>query len=185
MRNSSKCWHTKKTERKNRRPRSKLSMLPPFIIREITTNMDEAMESFRRLDSNLIPFLTVETAAEEAKACMEKEKIGAFFANRENRMNGDYKLSLIDEKNLSAAPDFDFETFRVIAPCTALYTVVRIATNKDYDRVEEIFDFLREERYEICGNVLARTIANCYCDRESTEYVEIWAPVKSRKNRKK
>ena len=78
----------------------------------------------------------------------------------------------------SAAPDFDFETFRVIAPCTALYTVVRIATNKDYDRVEEIFDFLREERYEICGNVLARTIANCYCDRESTEYVEIWAPVK-------
>ena len=93
-------------------------------------------------------------------------------------MNGDYKLSLIDEKNLSAAPDFDFETFRVIAPCTALYTVVRIATNKDYDRVEEIFAFLREERYEICGNVLARTIANCYCDRESTEYVEIWAPVK-------
>ena len=109
---------------------------------------------------------------------MVKEKIGAFFTNRENRMNGDYKLSLIDEKNLSAAPDFDFETFRVIAPCTALYTVVRIATNKDYDRVEEIFDFLREERYEICGNVLARTIANCYCDRESTEYVEIWAPVK-------
>lgn len=151
---------------------------PPFIIREITTNMDEAMESFRRLDSNLIPFLTVETPAEAAKACMEKEKIGAFFTNRENRMNGDYKLSLIDEKNLSAAPDFDFETFRVIARCTALYTVVRIATNKDYDRVEEIFDFLREERYEICGNVLARTIANCYCVKESTEYVEIWVPIR-------
>ncbi len=151
---------------------------PQFIIREITTNMDEAMESFRRLDSNLIPFLTVETAMEDAKACMEKEEIGAFFTNRENRMNGDYKLSLIDEKNLSSALDFDFETFRVIPPCTALYTVVRIATNKDYNQVEGIFDFLREGSYEICGDVLARTIANCYRDKESTEYVEIWVPIR-------
>lgn len=157
---------------------------PPFIIREITTNMDEAMESFRRLDSNLIPFLTVETPAEEAKACMEKEKIGTFFTNRENRMNGDYKLSLIDEKNLSAAPDFDFETFRVIPPCTALYTVVRIATNKDYNQVEEIFAFLREKHYGICGDVLARTIANCYCDKESTEYVEIWVPIRKQHRNK-
>ncbi len=156
----------------------------PFIIREITTNMDEAMDSFRRLDSNLIPFLTVETPVEEAKACMEKEKIGAFLTNRENRMNGDYKLSLIDEKNLSTAPDFDFETFRVIPPCTALYTVVRIATNKDYNQIEEIFAFLRKGQYEICGNVLARTIANCYCDKESTEYVEIWIPIRKQERNK-
>lgn len=151
---------------------------PAFIIKEITADMDEAMESFRKLDSNLIPFLTVETSAAEAAASMQKEKVGDYFTNRENRMNGDYKLSLIDEKNLSKREDFDFETFRVTEACTALYTVVRIATNKDYNRVEEIFDFMRRERLEFCGNVLARTIANCYCDRESTEYVEIWAPVK-------
>ena len=65
----------------------------------------------------------------------------------------------------------------------ALYTVLRIATNKDYACVDEIFVYLRDNDYEISGSALARTIANCYCDSESTEYVELWIPVTKREQR--
>jgi hypothetical protein len=156
---------------------------PPFIIKEIDTNMDEAMESFAKLDSDLLPLLTVESGMEDTLNYVQQEKAGDFFRNIENRKMGDYKLSLIDEKNLRKSPAFDFETFRVIEPTLALYTVLRIATNKDYACVDEIFAYLRDNDYEISGSALARTIANCYCDSESTEYVELWIPVTKREQR--
>ena len=156
---------------------------PPFIIKEIDTNMDEAMESFAKLDSDLLPLLTVESGMEDTLNYVQQEKAGDFFRNIENRKMGDYKLSLIDEKNLRNSPAFDFETFRVIEPTLALYTVLRIATNKDYACVDEFFAYLRDNDYEISGSALARTIANCYCDSESTEYVELWIPVTKREQR--
>lgn len=149
---------------------------PVFICKDVEKSMAQVMDEFEMLEQNTIPLLTIFLSG-EADVCVNLEFLERMADRNTRQQVNQYKVTMVDENDLSECEDFPAEKFQVIPSCKCIHGFGVIYTNQNYTPLSFATDFIRKHGLKPQDQPMIRFLAN-ECDTgRNAEYLELWIPI--------
>ena len=144
---------------------------PGFFLKDFTSGVKNIIEEFHEISPLLSPMITVVMKPEDI--CLD----GNVRSRKERYDVCEYYMAAENVVHNINSHEFEKHHFEYIPPMQCIHSVIKVHTNKEYEKFMELFDQMAFESHKINGDIIIQLVAMESTSNDGIEYYEIWLPV--------